>query len=215
MSKFAVLCVAIGAFFYASSAGACFLGIGCGNDDPSNTTNITNKAYGGHATATSSVTGVSSKVVNSGNSKIVNSGNSHNVNKNTNKQNQAQLQAQRQEQNQAQLQGQKQNANNEGINVSVAGDVHEAPDMSKIPGTPAGVIVDACSSGISGSMPGAGVTVGQGNPVCLYLAMSNAAYTQGNKEKAEEYMAKAESHLHRQNFVTRWLSWIPLIGQIL
>jgi len=96
-----------------------------------------------------------------------------------------------------------------GANVNVA-----APRADRFPGTPAPVFVDACSSGVSASTPGYGASFGNGSPVCLWLALSNAASTQGNDALAAEYIKEAETALRHRRFVTRFLDWLPLIGPL-
>jgi hypothetical protein len=80
-------------------------------------------------------------------------------------------------------------------------------------GRPASVFVDACSSGASASAVGAGATFGKGNPACVWMALSGAAYNQGHENLAREYLVKAQETLDRQNnALVRYLQYIPLIG---
>lgn len=111
---------------------------------------------------------------------------------------------------------QQQEANNEGVNTIVTGDTvrYEAADLSEAPGVPAAVYVDACSSAVSASAPGLGASFGQGNPVCLWVTLSNAALQQGDREKARLYLERAEDDLARQTAVTRWINWVPVVGRL-
>jgi hypothetical protein len=135
-------------------------------------------------------------------------------------QKQGQQQGQKQGQGQGQLQGQQ--ANNEGINISVAGDNVEAPDMSKLPGTPGDVFLGACGArGVSGSMPGAGVSLGATHPACLHLDMAIVAYKykvlapDGVTPMGDIYLKEAHGLLLRDRWYQRIFSWLPLVGPLL
>jgi hypothetical protein len=126
-------------------------------------------------------------------------------------------QKQKQAQGQDQRQVQEQRANNEGVNVEVAGDNvnYEAPDLSDMPGVPGDVtILGACSaSGLSGSMPGMGVSLGATHPACLLFDAAIIALEIGDKDHARALLKEAYSITWRERWYAKYVSWIPLVGK--
>ena len=171
---------------------------------------------------------VNNKNKNTNINKNANVNANRNVNRNANVNNVHQSQGQTQRQDQAQSQSsentldQRQSANNEGINVTVAGDHVEAPDMGRLPGTPGDVFLGACGArGVSGSMPGAGVTLGATHPACLHLDMAIVAYKykvmspDGKTPMGDIYLKEAHGLLLRDRWYQRIFSWLPLVGPLL
>jgi hypothetical protein len=97
------------------------------------------------------------------------------------------------------------------VNVNVEGD--EAVDLSEGVGTPATIFTDACGSGVAGGFSGGSASLGEGNEVCLWLAISRAASEQGNTALATSALNKAAVELDDQND-TIWKRWsqTPYVG---
>jgi len=99
------------------------------------------------------------------------------------------------------------------IGVVVEGDTFDAPDADDYPGTPATIFTDACGSGAAAGFPGGSASVGEGNEVCLWLAVSRAASEQGETGLANLALQKAAFELEDQND-TIWKRWsqTPYVG---
>ncbi len=99
-------------------------------------------------------------------------------------------------------------------NVTMAGDVFEATDLSKAPGAPAAVYLDACASGASVSGPGFGASIGARSDFCQKMALASAFARLGDAEVARALLIEARRDLTRRTLVSRWLDWLPLLGRL-
>ncbi len=112
--------------------------------------------------------------------------------------------------------------------VVVEGDTFEPADLSKAPGTPADVGVDACAGGFSVSVPGAGVTGTKPSRFCHLLTIADVYQTLGERAvegelrtvyltTAHELREEARSNVKRRGRLTRalHLDEIPIIGWVL
>ncbi len=109
--------------------------------------------------------------------------------------------------------------------VTIGGDVFEPTDLSKRPGTPASVGVDACGGGFSVSAPGVGATGTKPSRFCHLLTIAAVYQRLGERavsptvaadylQAAAELRDDAKSNVKRRGRLTRFLHLdeIPVIG---
>jgi hypothetical protein len=93
--------------------------------------------------------------------------------------------------------------------------VVDGDDFSKMPGTPASVYVDACSSGASVSSQGFGASLGNGDDFCKKLTLATAYRQAGDVDLARTLLDEARRDLAHSRAVSRYFTWIPFIGGLL
>ncbi len=109
--------------------------------------------------------------------------------------------------------------------VVIEGDNFQPPDLSKTPGTPASVGVDACGGGFSISAPGVGATGTKPSRFCHLLTLANVFQNIGERavsptvaasylQTASELREEARKNVNRRGRLTRWLHLdeLPIVG---